>query len=1115
MIKVRDELLGIFEPNIAKLLIEYNRNISKIDTDYIIFMARKAVRMHDFMLACGGMHSKKEMLSDQILDQDLSRFSGKTVTLVDDTLILGSTLYKTKKLLLEAGAKSVETVVFAVDSDNWSSDLINPDSYSLKMNSQEMINFCAQEVSALAAANIPYLTDFPVSKHIRISENDFNQLDNLSDWNMYDITDHSFRKFCVKYITFLPHFEIIDDFKNLFGSISSDIIDIAKIRLFLKKRRNSYFGRFVPIVTPSAISVDRVDDLYSYCVTKLAKHGIRERENIDFHLNSKISRLRFSQYCLSAHIGNIFTTDFNRILDRKTKIEYDDQEACRHYGTWLRRELRASHKIKFDSSNDEHSSIKNSVHELKSSKLPSEVFVQSESDLAKFKGYKKKRQNLGRRNSSERLRDLGAQFVGLYEEHELAARKAVRKYGKLALNPENELSHHRDRLSVGYPWRQLAETIVPKGRALTHRRVNQASLYLDNLVDLGIAVPIVAERNHVIFRGYRHGEDVLLTEEAWALSYDACAGFVGEMGQAKISKLVLEKILVSLFRGAPYVGILRPVYGPEEPGEVVRVGFHLHGAVTFLAEMDTYLADNNDHWFSRNLIDRGILKSVGRQFTLGARPAAATPSNSASKKAEKLGALIGILYTRTDENKKQVLNENDFITLASCPNPLATTAAIAAEVRIAIKYFNNKIVPSFGYIDWNSESERIGLYKNIRKSNANIALNSALLKIQSYRNGRPAKTMQRSLDYLRSQPMGGFAADDWEEWWSATLADDTPEQRSRFDPHINRLSSDILDMAISLVTLQFALLAGISNLPKKNVPRRVPEIEIVDSLRDSLPGISDSQSKLIDRLHIFKDNLTSEIDNQKVSRFAINNILKNKHREIIRNLENSLDSVLSFGRAAQRVSYQYVLWYDIIDSRSEKAKLTQSDRDDYLSRVQKLKSRLRSEFRDIAQNARKRGGYVDSSEGSMDSKDDEKLLFFSGNRTMQRLKVSVLRLLNTAKAQGLCVRICILPAGFAGIEAHRYIPYRTVQGESFWTHFRELEKELKALESDDGGNERGKVPCYSYIWYWDQKTRDNVKLETKVKIDGEISTTINTEVSGDDIYHPISGGKICPTGSNF
>ena len=93
----------------------------------------------------------------------MSKHSGiRTLHLLDDTLIVGTTIAKTEDFLTtEIGAR-VTVHIFCVDTA-WQVDaIVRPDTVFLRADDRTVMNFCASLVRAMSLLPRPYLVDFPL-----------------------------------------------------------------------------------------------------------------------------------------------------------------------------------------------------------------------------------------------------------------------------------------------------------------------------------------------------------------------------------------------------------------------------------------------------------------------------------------------------------------------------------------------------------------------------------------------------------------------------------------------------------------------------------------------------------------------------------------------------------------------------------------------------------------------------------------------------------------------------------------------------------------------------------------------------------------------------------------
>lgn len=155
--QLRDLILRQFQPSIVPHLVEFGKHISRIEADILLFMARKSLCLYDVLLAIGSPASERCVVSDRTLDFRTEPFRGKQVALIDDTLIVGTTLAKTKRMLeAEAGANTT-VHVFCVDKEWWCPELATPDNRPLYLSDADVMTFCTAQVRAMSLLPRPYL----------------------------------------------------------------------------------------------------------------------------------------------------------------------------------------------------------------------------------------------------------------------------------------------------------------------------------------------------------------------------------------------------------------------------------------------------------------------------------------------------------------------------------------------------------------------------------------------------------------------------------------------------------------------------------------------------------------------------------------------------------------------------------------------------------------------------------------------------------------------------------------------------------------------------------------------------------------------------------------------
>jgi hypothetical protein len=91
-IGARESFLSCFSTCHRREIVEFGKRLRKVDADYLIFMARKSVCFYESLAALKLTELRGILVSDRVLDMDLSWLKGKRVALIDDAVIYGSTL---------------------------------------------------------------------------------------------------------------------------------------------------------------------------------------------------------------------------------------------------------------------------------------------------------------------------------------------------------------------------------------------------------------------------------------------------------------------------------------------------------------------------------------------------------------------------------------------------------------------------------------------------------------------------------------------------------------------------------------------------------------------------------------------------------------------------------------------------------------------------------------------------------------------------------------------------------------------------------------------------------------------------------------------------------------
>lgn len=1105
---IRDTIADTFSYDVSQLLIEFGKHISELDVDYLIFMARKAVRLYDVMVLAGVPILKKPYYSDHILDQHLEMFQDKKIALIDDTLILGTTLGAAKQKLYQIGAKSVSVHVFCLDKTYWCPEVIMPDKCFIEFEHPKMLTFCANEVEALSLSGIPYLTDFPFFDSIRIGEVNLLALQSLINWQSYNISNSIQTKNNIIVYTILPRAQMLETIKSCFGELSYKITDIIKIRAFIRKIKDSYWVKFIPIVTLKPLTSDTINMLFHNTINLLYVNNSKIIKELLYYLDSEKAKLRFMQYIFSIHVGKLFNNELTASLNLKSELKFDLSEITTHYGEWLRDQFAYIHDL--DMKGECVYLPGNLVDDtclIQEAPLPSTFIAENIYDIKRFTN--KKSSNIGRPQKSL-LTDLMKIFVEFYKTYELPARKEVHRYGSKIFEMDAIDVPHRDRLKYGMAWKVIAEKLVP-AQKLNHSLINMLSILLDILIDFGIAVPIICKKKGIYYRAYRHGEDVLYGGQEIALSYDAINGFLQGGGKESIGRIPLEKLLTNLIKLGAEQKILTKIHGMTGQEGIARVGFHIHGSVPFFPGEDTYIADDKDSWLSTQLVGVGAIRYdiKNRNYFLSERPEASLKETDANNKATQLGWLFGKLYNKTHENKK-ILSDQDFILISACLTPKDTTAALIAEINLIkrwyFRYLRHQTNKHFETLDLKALK---GLLKNLRRGFGYTAFNSAVLKYSGYKNEKPKEVIEQCSKYLAELENGMFLSTHWDGLWKLIEAKEAEHQEGTFNPWIDTIGRDIYETGLALYTIELGI---ISLIVRKSTSQSLNEFQFVydkaDRFKKTMAPIT-----IIDKFNEDRINKAIKlIENDSPAENPIRLIsfgigwMKDKISDYESHSNMATHILKDYGRSDRRFNFNYSIWYDIIDSVGEKSGLKGEELKAYRARILEFKKGVNQDLMSLMNTAKQRNAVLYSFQSELDSFNDEKHVFITGTASITWTKKAIRILFLRANTHNVALRTIIIQADFAGLPAHKYAENPMVESIPFFEHFSRIKKKMEEVELESKLNPYGKEALHSFLWIYGRNLQTQMQIKEHFSWDRYWEGDVRTEIENIPITNKVIGG---------
>jgi hypoxanthine phosphoribosyltransferase len=1080
--KLRELILSQFEPDVAVALIEFGKSLSKMDADAFMFLARKSLCLYDVLVKIGVPPVEKCVVSDRILDMRLDPLNGKRVVLVDDTLIVGTTIAKTQAILENTARAKVTTKVFCIDSDWYCKNLTIPDEVSLRLNDARVMSFCSAEVRAMSLVPRPYLVDFPISTCVRLKQEDAEFLLSSTGWHGTRISTELQQRHGVDVLTYFPTDWMVYKLKKIFGDQIFACVDLLKVRLFARKYLDIYQIQIVPIVTLKPLYEQGVLQLLKQLCIRLAPATGVDFTKLAHYAITPISQQRLAQYILSIALGHTFLNHLELSIDKSIHKKFDDFEAARHYGPWLQEEISKINKAACEAFQPQKP-LKPTAKIALPKLFPKKVNRWSREMLAliaRDRIVARKRAHVD--TPPNLLGDFAGIFLKMYEVREIPAREEARRLGK-AFFDKSQTTSARNRLESGIPWNRLVEWITRQyGVDQTAKVKNVLSIVLDICNDFGISVPITCVQDGIVFRAYRHGEDVRFADKELALVYHLVKGYLEGAGRTDVPRLVLEKIIVLLFRIGVARKILEPFYGTSGTDGIGKIKFDLKGARPIIERGPRDSADHN-LWLTDHLVARRIVneknpegkKTKGR-YTLGIVPEGNFDVVHAPDDVWELGNLVGVLMTPISGLELvPPLDSTGLTILATCPTPHHTASALLAELDIFQDSYETYVRAALSKINWGDPDSIASCYKELLNSHGHEAVYSARLKYISHIEDRCAKIIKNCIEYLNRGYKSPLLARKWSSYWSS-FANSQPEGELRkFAPDLNRMAILFWELSALFSAIEIALTYRLAALKTRQFepklanafaklrryrsemiksgleePKIVTQIcerfEEIGALRQTEFFLKDDEFVL--RRITVAEKEHPGFDPILAVQYAQDQI--EKRIPDLKRLVNLLDGQFqSYGKTGNRHYYKYMLYYDIIDSTATVVGRTGADVQEYRGRVRQFKEHVNDWFIRSGLLAKKKNAEIFCQNGNRSSTNDCKHVFYSGQLGRRYVEETVKMLIEDANSFGdIRVRVGIIPCNFVGSTAfrERNALDPEVQGESFWEHYSRLQKATDNLE---------------------------------------------------------------------
>ena len=838
----QNTFLKQFDQPIRKYIIEYCKKLSATKYDVYILLARKAACLLTTLEDLGFVNFDGLVVSDRILEYDTKWLEGKKIAIIDDTIISGTSICKIIRRLKSINVASINVHAFCINDYWYSDDMLKDGDVDylrqpyMRVNHTSSIRFCKQIVDALSIVPRPYNIDFPVYDMGKLSRQSYLSLIEDDNWKVVNTASLLQEEYHVGCASFNFKRELLNQFNEYVGCDLTKVL-FVKLRLFTKElfdnvnnKQSRYLCKVVPYVIFNPIKTELAPQLVEAickCENVSSNHFLHE-------LNTDNAKLLFIQYYFAARLVNWWVEYTEKLLHKTIRVKENRRSLNLLFSPSLIElinEFTFSNKIALASEILNQNVLCNK-YKLLDKSTPVNPFV-----------------------VKSRLTRI---FLDLYYNKELSARRIVKDLGKKAFE-DKAYQNIINRLDDGITIDRLRREVSNYVDNATDRNL-MLSTFLDNAIDKGLIVPITSIKDGYVYRGFRHGEEIIWGDSNDKLLAKYMEGLYGKDGV--VPKFMFEKLLVIFCKIGLRQGFLSEYDQSTPPNQKMRltsVRAYKHGQVSIFQEVEPYtMIDTNPilkdaakaYWTTKRLADLKYINVIREshdnslyQLNFDSLYKRGETDPTTSEDIDLDPGYVDEVLNLTEIlqlciNNKLIKNPDGFIILTSCMSLHDNTSSIGAELQI----YNDTYLSYYNRIVSALKSLTEAQLYSFKEDDLFKAINSGFFKYNKFRSNKGVELVEDIKDHLDS--LNTIGARKWKEYWRKDL-----ELLKTHDPELkelnNRMGLTIIDILISLNCLHLLLM---------------------ELLRRDNPEFGNAQTVL--------ENLKEEIKRCKINKIGNQNIIK-------------------------------------------------------------------------------------------------------------------------------------------------------------------------------------------------------------------------------------------------
>lgn len=320
---IRARFVALFERVALQSRAWIEEGLSR-DEFIVVLVSRRLSCMYEMLQGAGYAElAEVTVVSDRALHGGVHLSSAQRVLLVDDAIILGTTLvdlYDSIVTKVGGDHSKVRVLVGCVDKDRHNPDFVahlglnDPDADRPMYKSSDTMEQLALDIArCLYRAGRPYFTDFPLVSGLEISSETWERICATDRWYTVDVSAP--RNFIVdgtapqqlepRAITFIPSKSVELAVRAHGNSEAMRLVERMKVRAYASANsdQDTYIVNIVPIGIPGAAMAGRVEEVLSNVSKEIAADINLEWEDWDLEGQHRLLQM-YTSSCVLAEFWN-------------------------------------------------------------------------------------------------------------------------------------------------------------------------------------------------------------------------------------------------------------------------------------------------------------------------------------------------------------------------------------------------------------------------------------------------------------------------------------------------------------------------------------------------------------------------------------------------------------------------------------------------------------------------------------------------------------------------------------------------------------------------------------------------------------------------------------------